>query len=58
MEREGSCPTRMEHEELLIRDIRDGVTPAQMVERKLASLDEGRTEPEGRMRTAPLARPS
>lgn len=67
MEREPSFPNAptsgpglipMEHEELLIRDIRDGVSPAQMVERKLASLDEGRPGPQGGMRTAALARPA
>lgn len=51
-------PSHMEHEESLIRDIRDGVTPSQMVERKLASLGEGCPLLRSRMQTAALSRPA
>ncbi len=54
----GPNPIRMEHEESLVRDIRAGVTPSQMVERKLASLGEGCPQLRSRMQTAALSRPA
>jgi hypothetical protein len=43
--------------EALVADARDGVTPAQMVEQKLASLTKGSPLPFSRMRPAGLRRP-
>jgi len=54
----GPDPIRLEHEETLIQDIRAGVTPAQMVERKLASLGEGGPLLRSRMQRAALSRPA
>ncbi len=54
----GPDPIRMVHEELLIRDIRAGVTPSQMVERKLASMGDGCPGLRSRMQTAALSRPA
>jgi len=54
----GPDPIHMEHEESLIRDIRAGVTPSQMVERKLASLGDGCPLLRSRMQRAALSRPA
>lgn len=52
----GADPIRLEHEEMLIQDIRAGVTPAQMVDRKLALLGEGGPRMRSQMQRAALSR--
>jgi hypothetical protein len=51
-------PIGLEQEESLIQDIRAGVTPSQMVERKLASLGEACPQLQSRMPAAALSRPA
>lgn len=54
----GADLIEMVHEESMVRDIRAGVTPSQMVERKLASLGDSCPKLRSRMQTAALSRPA